>query len=200
MAQLSKSPGRTSPQVAARQAGQGPDPGDLMAVVAAFQGPLLRYAEHLLGRTDGRAEDVVQETFVRLHRQVCSQGRGSVRHLKAWLFHVAHNLTLDLLRQAARPPDPASGPGQPGGTVEERAADELDALGESIRQEARHAALRELARLDDAFRQVILLRVVQGMTLREVAEVIGLPISTVNYRLNHGLTTLAQRLRRAGVV
>jgi len=27
-----------------------------------------------------------------------------------------------------------------------------------------------------------------------------LPISTVNYRLNHGLTTLAQRLRRAGVV
>lgn len=200
MTQPTKTTGRTSPSGAGRQVARGPDPGDLMAVVAAYQGSLLRYVGQSLGRSNPEVEDVVQEAFVRLHRQVCSHGSDSVRDLTAWLFHVAHNLTLDRLRQTARHKDTARGAGDPGGTVEERAADELDALGESIRQEARHVALRELAKLDDACRQVILLRVVQGMTLREVAEVVGSPISTVNYQLNHGLTTLAQRLRRAGVV
>jgi DNA-directed RNA polymerase specialized sigma24 family protein len=38
------------------------------------------------------------------------------------------------------------------------------------------------------------------MTLRQVAEVVGVSVTTVNYRLNEGLGILARRLRRAGVV
>jgi RNA polymerase sigma factor (sigma-70 family) len=76
----------------------------------------------------------------------------------------------------------------------------MDALGEAIRQEARQVVLRELAQLDDSYRQVVLLKIVQGMTLREVAEVVGVSLSTVNYRLNEGLGILARRLRKAGVV
>ena len=49
-------------------------------------------------------------------------------------------------------------------------------------------------------RQVVMLKVIQGMSLREVAEVVGLSVSMVNYRLNQGLAELAQRLRKAGVV
>ena len=142
----------------------------------------------------------MQETFIRLHRQVSAHGSDSVRYLSTWLFHVAHNLTLDLLRNKARHQDGALACEESTRAVEERASEDLDALGESIRQEARHAALRELAQLDDECRQVVLLKVVQGMTLREVAEVVGAPISTVNYRLNQGLTQLAHRLKRAGVV
>jgi RNA polymerase sigma factor (sigma-70 family) len=190
----------TSPLIPALRGAPGPDAGDLMAVVARYQGPLLRYVGQWLGRVDIEAEDVVQETFIRLHRQVSAQGPQSVRHLQTWLFHVAHNLTLDLLRQRARHQDATSTSVDPAIGVEERASEELDALGETIRKEARQVALQELARLDDPCRQVILLKVVQGMTLREVAEVVGVSISTVNARLNHGLAQLAQRLRRAGVV
>ena len=70
----------------------------------------------------------------------------------------------------------------------------MDALGEVIRQEARQVVLRELAKLDDSYRQVVLLKVIQGMTLREVAEVVGVSLSTVNHRLNEGLGILARRL------
>jgi DNA-directed RNA polymerase specialized sigma24 family protein len=38
------------------------------------------------------------------------------------------------------------------------------------------------------------------MSLRQVAEVVGVSFATVNYRLNQGLSILAQRLRKAGVV
>ncbi len=195
--------------------------GDLMTVVARYQGSLLRYVGRMLGTTDDQREDVVQETFIRLHRQVAAHGWDSIKHPTTWLFQVAHNLTMDVLRQRKR----RQGPGAPGTAnlpigchsdadreigvpgqdrvnavlQTEQAAQEMDALGEAIRQEARHAVLRELGQLEDVYRQVVLLKIIQGMSLRQVAEVVGVSLTTVNSRLNQGLGILAQRLRRAGV-
>ena len=57
-----------------------PDPTDLMAVVTRYQSPLLRYVGHLLGQMGHEsAEDIVQETFIRLHRQVQNKGAHSIR-------------------------------------------------------------------------------------------------------------------------
>ena len=176
------------------------DAGDLMGVVAHYQSPLLRYVGQMLGRVDEGAEDIVQEAFIRLHRQVTKHGPGSIKHLTTWLFRVAHNLTIDVLRRRVKLKRVVKGAADPAVLAEEQAADELDALGEVLRQEARQVALRELAQLEDQQRQVILLKVIQGMTLREVAEVVGTSVSLVNYRLNQGLTELAERLRKAGVV
>jgi RNA polymerase sigma-70 factor, ECF subfamily len=185
-----------------------------MAVVAHYQGPLLRYVGRMLRSLDDQQEDVVQETFIRLHRQVSAHGAASVRHLTTWLFQVAHNLAIDALRQKARRPDtvgatPCGCPDQgeePSSMCQaetlasQQASDEMDSLSEAIRQEARQVALRELSNLDESYRQVVLLKVVQDMSLRQVAEVVGVSISTVNDRLNHGLSILARRLRKAGVV
>jgi RNA polymerase sigma-70 factor (ECF subfamily) len=123
-----------------------------------------------------------------------------VKHLTTWLFRVTHNLTIDMLRQRTKSRRPPVTNADPSVLSEEQAADELDALGEVLRQEARQVALRELAQLDDQQRQVVLLKVIQGMTLRQVAKVIGISVSLVNYRLNQGLTELSQRLKKAGVV
>jgi RNA polymerase sigma-70 factor (ECF subfamily) len=200
IAQMSE--GLASPTAA--HAGPGTSQnGDLMTVVARYQGALLRYVGRMLGTMGDQSEDVVQETFIRLHRQVSTQGWDSIKHPTTWLFQVAHNLTLDMLRQRKRRPGcvegvPPSNRGQDArDTVE---AQEMDALGEAIRQEARHAVLRELAQLEEVYRQVVLLKIIQGMSLRQVAEVVGVSLTTVNSRLNQGLSILAQRLRRAGVV
>jgi RNA polymerase sigma-70 factor (ECF subfamily) len=176
-----------------------PQTGSLMAVVAQYQGPLLRYVGRMLGTIDDQREDVVQETFIRLHRQVSTQGWSSIQHLTTWLYRVAHNLTLDVLRQRVRRQDAGQIAADPAVIAEEHVAQEVDALGEAIRREARHVVLRELAQLEDEYRQVVLLKVVQGMSLRQVAEVVGVSLTTVNSRLNQGLDILAHRLRRAGV-
>ena len=72
-----------------------------------------------------------------------------------------------------------------------RAADEVDALEEVLRLEARQAARQELKNLDEPIRQVVLLKIIQGMSLRQVAKVVGVSLSAVNYRLNQGLRRLA---------
>ncbi len=196
--QVSQGPSTADP-IPAANAGR-PNPGDLMAVVKRFQSPLLRFVGQSLGRIDHEAEDVVQEVFIRLHRQVGRHGSGSIKNLSTWLFRVAHNLTIDLVRRRARKKRGRQANIDEAILSEEQAADEMDALGEALRQEARQVALRELSRLDDELRQVVLLKIIQGMTLRQVAEVIGGSVSLVNYRLNQGLAELARRLRKAGVV
>jgi len=203
---VQKSACTKGPIVRERVAGAAPEAGDLMAVVARYQGPLLRYVGRMLGSADDQREDVVQETFIRLHRYASAHGWDSIKHLTTWLFQVAHNLTVDALRQKVRRQDAAHrdlesrASTDPAAAAQEPTAEEMDALGEAIRQEARQVVLRELAQLDDSYRQVVLLKIVQGMTLREVAEVVGVSLSTVNHRLNEGLGILARRLRKAGVI
>ncbi|MCF7972820.1 MAG: sigma-70 family RNA polymerase sigma factor [Phycisphaerae bacterium] len=172
---------------------------DLMGVVSHFQGPLLRYVGHMLGYGDHEIEDIVQETFIRLHRQVRKRGPSSVQHLSNWLFRVAHNQTLDVIRKRSRQKHK---PGVPLDQADAQAqvANDMDALGEMLRQESRQVALQALSQLAPDIKQVLLLKIIQGMSLREVAEIVGVSLSTVNYRLNQGLTELAGRLKRAGVV
>ncbi len=173
---------------------------DLMGVVTHFQGPLLRYVGRMLDYRDHEIEDIVQETFIRLHKQVRTRGPDSILHLSTWLFRVAHNQTLDVIRkrkcQKHKPPtvtlDRAN--------AHEQIANDMDALGEMLRKESRQVALESLAKLAPDIRQVLLLKIIQGMSLRQVAEIVGVSLSTVNYRLNQGLTDLAGRLKRAGVV
>ncbi len=177
-----------------------PDPGDLMAVVTHYQGSLLRYVGGMLGSADNEAEDIVQEAFVRLHLQVKGKGSQSVRNLTSWLFRTAQNLTIDLIRLRTRRVKTVNTSTDPALLEREQVTEDLDALGEALRQEAREAAIRELGKLDEQYRQVVLLKIIQGMTLRQVAEVVGVSTSMVNYRLNKGLAELAQRLKKAGVV
>ncbi|MHC4744622.1 MAG: RNA polymerase sigma factor [Planctomycetota bacterium] len=198
---MNKYTGTTSLKAMANAGGAPLDAGDLMAVVARYQSPLLRYVGRMLGGLDHEAEDIVQEAFIRLNRQVTAEGATSVKHLTTWLFRVAHNLTIDAVRRRSRKKRRAEAVVDPDVLSNaEAAADEMDALGEVLRREARQVALRELAQLDEQQRQVVLLKVIQGMSLREVAEVVGISVSMVNYRLNQGLNELAQRLRKAGVV
>jgi len=57
-----------------------------------------------------------------------------------------------------------------------------------------------LHRLPEEQRQVLLLRVVQGMKLREISEVTGLSVGNAGYRISEGLQELARRLKARGVI
>jgi len=162
-------------------------------IIDRYQGSLLRYVRGMIGSRNDQSEDIVQECFLRLH---CAWGEvpePAIERVGPWLFTVVHNLTMDAIRKRRRHR-----------TMQEKvnggaeATDEFGVVGRVTRSEAAAAALSALDRLPDEQKEVVLMKVVEGLTFRQIAKVTGLSLGSVNYRLNQALDTLAGRLKRFG--
>lgn len=158
----------------------------LTVLVQRYHAPLLAYL-YRYGGDHALAEDLVQETFLRVLRQD-SYRLG--RPVRPWLYATATNLARDHFKSAAvvravRPDEatwsalPDQGPGP-----EARA---ICRLGE-----------REVAAavggLGHQHRAVLLLRLYHDLELREIAETLGIPVGTVKSRLSVGLRRLRELL------
>ena len=156
----------------------------LADLVARFQHRLVRYLLYLIGRRDC-AEDLAQETWIRV-LQRGSQYNGCQR-FDPWLFAIARNLAVDYIRKRAvqtvsLPDDrdamlllPSSGP-----SPFEAAARSEDALRLAGR----------LQMLSPLYREALLLRFQEELSLAEIAQVVGAPLTTVTSRIYRGLAAL----------
>ncbi len=68
------------------------------------------------------------------------------------------------------------------------------------RREILEAVLDELQRLPEENREILILKLIQGLTLREIGEITGAGPSTLHYRLNRALSQLSENLAARGIV
>lgn len=156
------------------------DDAALGALYERYEGPVFRYLFSVL-RDHHRAEDALQETFVQALRK--AEGLDPEK-FRGWLFTVAHQQAMLLLRKERRAPAPA--------------ADVLLGLVDAAEPPTELAgrvddlrAVRELLALLPAGQQaVIRMRVFDGLTFREVADKLGCPLNTALGRMHDGLRTL----------
>ena len=197
------------------EVGEDSELTEFTEIVARFETPLLRYTAHLLGGnpTDTAAEDIVQDTFLRLIRYQRKPDAEPIRDLSIWLFRVAHNLIQDIRRrlhkeerqrESAKAVNKSPGANETRG-VDEQApgaheTDDIDGLTNLVRRAACERALHELNQLPSSQRQVILLKIIQDLNFPQISQVTGLTVGNVAYRLNQGLNELARRLKDAGVI
>jgi RNA polymerase sigma-70 factor (ECF subfamily) len=141
------------------------------------------------------AEDLVQETFVRVWRRA-STFRSGPGGVPAWLFRIARNLALDQLRrQAARPHTIQLAADSDGETAGHNLVDPAVDVAEQGWQRVRRDQVRNaLTQLPLEQRQVIELAYFAGLTHRELANQLGVPLGTVKSRLRRGLQTLSRLL------
>jgi len=160
-------------------------------LVRQYQFRLVRYLMYLLGRRDA-VDDLVQETWLR----VLERGGSYNPRLRfePWLFAIARNLTIDLLRrQRSVSLDANDGEGN-------REALPLVAGSPSPfelaarTEDAERLALR-LATLEPIYREALVLRFQEEMSLEEMAAVTGVPVSTVSSRIYRGLGALRAQLK-----
>ena len=141
------------------------------------------------------AEDGVQEVFLKVQRRI-STFRGEAA-LSTWLYQVALNTLRDHRRKMARQSRPHSF-----GSIMERPADpafEADwgAPDESASANERSVLVRSaLDRLPTKFREVLVLRELEGFSYRDIARVTGLAQGTVESRIYRARERLAVELRR----
>jgi len=168
------------------------DPSLLDRLIEQYHYRLLRYLLMLTGSQE-TAEDLFQETWIRVLEKG-HQYNGKWK-FETWLFTIARNLAIDLLRR--RQPqslDALLQPEEGERPMELKAPEDatpfvIAAQGE----EARRVALL-LRRLPPAYREVLVLRFQEDLELSEIAWVVGSPLSTIKSRLYRGLEALRQHL------
>ncbi len=148
---------------------------------------ILGYATRLLGGDRAEAEDVAQETMLRLWR-VAPDWRDGEAQVSTWMYRVATNLCTDRLRRRVRrrsvtlddAPEVADGAGgAEAGLIE---ADRHGAL---------HAALGQLP---DRQRQAVILRHIEGMANPDIAAVMKIGVEAVESLTARGRRALAAAL------
>jgi RNA polymerase sigma-70 factor (ECF subfamily) len=158
------------------------DKGWVDDALERYESRLLRYASALLGKSV--AEDVVQDTFLRL----CAQERAELEgHLGAWLFTVCRNRALDLARRQKPGADPDLVLSVP--ALQERGVEQREALA---------SVLDVLDELSARNREVVLLKFAGDLSYKEIAEVLGLTPSNVGVILHEALHGVRKRLRQRG--
>jgi RNA polymerase sigma-70 factor (ECF subfamily) len=148
---------------------------------------VMGYAARMLGGDRAEAEDVAQETMLRLWRMAPEWRQGETK-VTTWAYRVATNLCIDRQRTRARRgqvaldavPDPADdGPSAEG----------------RLQEAGRLAALEAaLADLPDRQRQAVVLRHIEGLTNPEIAAVMEIGIEAVESLTARGKRALAALL------
>ncbi len=169
--------------------------GDIYAyelIVKRYKDQLLNFVYRFLGNQE-EAEDVVQETFLRVYRNRHAYQR--VAKFSTWIYTIAGNLARTELRRRNRRrifslsnmgvddkeyeiSDEFSSPEKHTNTV----------LSEEIIQ-------KEINKLSPKFREVIILRDIQELSYEEISKIIRVPIGTVKSRVNRARLRLQSRLK-----
>jgi RNA polymerase sigma factor (sigma-70 family) len=163
---------------------------ELVALAGELRPELHRYCARLLGSViDG--EDVVQDTFARA--LVALQDVEEMPQLRPWLFRIAHNRALDLLRgRAIRMTEPIEAASD---VADPASPDPVEVL---MRQEAVKTAVSRFAELPTLQRSVVILKDVLDEQLSEIAALLDLTVDAVKGHLARGRARLREINAQAG--
>lgn len=157
---------------------------ELLALAGELRPELHRYCSRLMGSVI-EGEDVVQDTLAKA--LVALDGLAETPPLRAWLFRIAHNRALDVLRSKAIR---AAEPIEAAHNVVDQA--NPDPVGELMRQEAVSTAVSRFAELPILQRSVIILKDILDEPLAEIALLLDLTVDSVKAHLARGRARLRE--------
>ena len=173
-----------------------PDEAELEVIVQAQQGDRRAFGELVRCHREGvinvvyrmcgdanLAEDAAQEAFIRAWKHLHNyRPRSPFRN---WVYRIATNAALDVLRRERETVD-----------VDALPIPNSDAGPEAAVQEAERSARVKQAVLElpEASRTVLVLREYEGLSYKEIADTLGIPIGTVMSRLNYARNRLRESL------
>lgn len=170
--------------------------GDIYAfelIVKRYKEQLLNFVYRFLGNQE-QAEDILQETFLRVYRNRHAYRR--VAKFSTWIYTIAGNLARTELRKIKR---------RRLFSLSDIGMDDKDyeVSDEEFNPEAHVNTLlhddviqKEINRLSPKFREVIILRDIQELSYEEISKILRVPIGTVKSRVNRARLRLQNRLKK----
>jgi RNA polymerase sigma-70 factor (ECF subfamily) len=156
-------------------------------LVSRYEEKLTRYGRRFLARTED-IEDVVQDVFLKAYENM--QSYDASYRFSPWIYRIAHNAYVNVLRKHAH-----------------RSFNFIDfdtlvspfSYHEEVENEGERRVLREaldagLSRIDEKYREILVLHYFEELSYDEIAEVLRIPKGTVGVRLRRG----REALKRVG--
>ncbi len=168
------------------------DPDLIETLIAQYEYRLYRYLLYLTGNAEA-GRDLFQETWLR----VLARGHqyDGVSRFDAWLFSIARHLVIDSSRRRKMDSlDELRGRAMAGPAAEPRAPESASPLAEYASRELAAKLGSVLARLPAVYREVLLLRFQEDLSLKEIAGIVRAPLATVKSRLYRGLSAARELL------
>jgi RNA polymerase sigma-70 factor, ECF subfamily len=166
------------------------DPDLLDRLIEQYQHRLFRYLVSLTGHRE-LAEDLFQETWIRvLERGHQFNDRYA---FGTWLFAVARNLVIDHMRR--KQPASLDGLLNDETAFDVPATGQASALDTTLQREQNEHIAAGMQHLPAEYREALVLRFQEGMSLEEIASVARVPLGTVKSRIYRGLSALEPWLK-----
>jgi RNA polymerase sigma-70 factor (ECF subfamily) len=173
------------------------DPELLDHLIDLYQHRLLRYLLFLTGKREV-AEDLFQETWMRVLLRG-AQYNGKAR-FDTWLFTIARNLVIDLSRKRTMASLDEMSEGGDDERPFEIAMEGPSPLEQFQSRENSAEVCEVLLKLEPTYREVLVLRFYEELSLEEIAGVTRAPLSTVKSRLYRGLAALKPEMEQIRAV
>ena len=163
-------------------------------IVEIYKDKIFQICYRILGNSH-EAEDIAQEAFLRAYTNINSFNIDL--KFSSWLYRIATNLCIDRIRK--KKPDyylDAEVAGTDGLTMYSQIPANTRLPEEDVESlELRETIQREISRLPEKYRTVIVLKYIEELSLNEISEILDLPLGTVKTRIHRGREALRKQLR-----
>jgi len=168
------------------------DPAWFDEIYRRYRDDVFRFVARRVQRND--AADLTGEVFARAF-QLCSRFDLSRENARPWLFGIAHNIVGDHLRkQWVRR---SRGPAIAAGWLNVQIDPAVDAAAAADAARVRAEVVAALGKLHRRDREPLLMVALDGLSYREVAEILGIPVGTVRSRIHRARVRLCELLPEA---
>ena len=163
-------------------------------IVEIYKDKVYQLCYRMLGNRH-EAEDIAQEAFIRAYVNIHSYDLN--RKFSTWLYRIATNLSIDRIRK--KKPDfylDAEVAGAEGLTLYSQVAADVALPEDQVESlELQETIQKEILKLPEKYRAAIVLKYIEELSLKEISEILELPIGTVKTRIHRGREALRHQLR-----
>ena len=163
-------------------------------LVELYKDKVFQICYRMLGNRH-EAEDIAQEAFIRAYVNI--ETFNQKRKFSTWLFRIATNLCIDRIRK--KKPDyflDAEVAGTEGLTMYSQVAADVQLPEDEVENmELQETIQKEITKLPEKYRSVIVLKYIEELPLQEISEILDLPLGTVKTRVHRGREALRKQLR-----
>ncbi|MEI5909334.1 RNA polymerase sigma factor SigW [Bacillus spongiae] len=164
-------------------------------IVELYKDKVFQICFRMLGNRH-EAEDMAQEAFVKAYMNIHTFQQH--RKFSTWLFRIATNLCIDRIRK--KKPDyylDAEVTGTEGLTMYSQLSTGEPLPEEEVESmELQEVIQKAISKLPEKYRSVIVLKYIEELPLKEISEILDMPLGTVKTRIHRGREALRKQLRK----